>query len=81
VDQILAMVEATVRALVDDEASARVSLLAGEHHTIIEVTVARLDVGKVIGRSGAHADALRKLLMAAAAKHALHITLSIGERA
>lgn len=62
------LVEVLCRALVDEPDAVQVTEVDGEHGTVIEVRVAPGDVGKVIGRQGRVAKAIRTLAKAAAAK-------------
>lgn len=55
-------------ALVDKPAEVKVSAIEGENSIILELRVAPDDVGKVIGKGGQTAKALRKILSAAATK-------------
>lgn len=62
------LVEFVARALVDDIGRIEISELAGNQTNIIELKVAKEDIGKVIGRQGRTADAIRTILNCAAAK-------------
>ena len=62
------LVETMVKAIVDDPESVEVIEVEGERITLIELRVAREDVGKVIGRQGRIADAIRTIIGAAGAK-------------
>lgn len=55
-------------ALVDQPDEVKVSVVEGENSIILELKVAPDDVGKVIGKGGQTAKALRKILSAAATK-------------
>ena len=55
-------------ALVDHPEQVEVSCIEGETSIIIELKVAPDDIGKVIGKGGQTAKALRKILSAAATK-------------
>lgn len=55
-------------ALVDHPDQVEVSCIEGENSVIIELKVASDDVGKVIGKGGQTAKAMRKILSAAATK-------------
>lgn len=66
-----------VQSLVDVPSQVRVSAIEGEHIIILNVRVAPLDVGKVIGKQGRIADALRTILSAAAGKHGKRTLLEI----
>ena len=68
-----------VKALVDDTASVVVSEVAGIQTDVIEVQVARGDVGKVIGRQGKTADAIRHLVACVAAKGSRRCILQIND--
>lgn len=62
------LVEFVARALVDDIGRIEISEVAGNQTNIIELKVAKEDIGKVIGRQGRTADAIRTILNCAAAK-------------
>ena len=62
------MIETIARALVDEPEFVSVSEVGGMHTSILELTVAKTDIGKVIGKQGRTADALRTLLSAVSAK-------------
>lgn len=56
------------QALVDKPDEVTVAVIEGENSIILELKVAPDDVGKVIGKGGQTAKALRKILSAAATK-------------
>jgi len=56
------------RALVDHPDKVEVNAVEGENSVILELKVAQDDVGKVIGKGGQTAKAMRKVLSAAATK-------------
>jgi predicted RNA-binding protein YlqC (UPF0109 family) len=60
------LVEYCVRALVDDPEAVRVEELSSDDGTVLEVHVADDDLGRVIGRDGRVANAIRTLAKAAA---------------
>ncbi len=62
------MIEYIVRALVDHPDQVKVNELAGERHVMYEVSVAEGDQGKVIGKDGRTAKAIRAIVDAAAKK-------------
>ena len=66
-------------SLVDEPAAVRVREVPGARETRIEVRVAEKDIGKVIGRQGRTARALRTLLLAAGRKRRRHFSLEILE--
>ena len=73
------LVEYISEALVDDPDNVKTKLIEGEHSCIIELHVSREDVGKVIGKGGQTAKALRKILSAAATKLGKKAHLEIVE--
>lgn len=73
------LIEFIAKALVDDPDSVSVSAVESETSVIIELRVTPDDVGKVIGKSGQTAKALRKILSAAATKHRKKSLLQIIE--
>ena len=62
------MIEIIARALVDEPELVSVSEIGGTHTSILELTVAKTDIGKVLGKQGRTAGALRTLLSAVSAK-------------
>jgi predicted RNA-binding protein YlqC (UPF0109 family) len=77
-----AMLEVVVAALVDDVDSINISATttAAGDTVLFEVDVAKEDVGKLIGRSGKTAGALRHILGAASAKLKVRTILSIPDK-
>jgi predicted RNA-binding protein YlqC (UPF0109 family) len=67
------------QALVDHPEQVRVSEVVGDQTTVLELTVAKEDVGKVIGKEGRNAGAIRTVLTAAAAKTKKRVVLEIIE--
>ncbi len=57
-----------VQALVDHPEQVVISEVAGKHSTILEIKVAKEDIGKIIGKQGRTAQAIRTILNAASAK-------------
>lgn len=62
------LIEYIARQLVDDPDAVEVSEIEGEQTSVIELKVAKEDLGKVIGKQGRTARAIRSLLSAAAGK-------------
>ncbi len=62
------LIEYIAKALVDLPEDVQVKAVESESSIIIELHVAPSDVGKVIGKGGQTAKALRKILSAAATK-------------
>lgn len=66
-----------VKALVDSPDDVHINVIEGEKSTILELKVLSRDVGKVIGKHGRIAQALRTILNAAAMKAGKRIVLEI----
>ena len=73
------LVETIVKAMVDRPEEVEVFEVTGKHSCIIELKVAREDIGKVIGRRGVHAQAIRTIIMAAGGKLKMRYVLEIIE--
>ncbi|MCL2412286.1 MAG: KH domain-containing protein [Treponema sp.] len=71
------LIEYLAKSLVDDPSQVNVNVVEGEKSTILELRVAAGDVGKVIGKHGRIAKAIRTVLQAASAKAGKHTTLEI----
>ena len=62
------LVETMAKALVDKPDEVHVTEVEGEQTSVIELKVATEDLGKIIGKQGRMARALRTILSAASAK-------------
>ncbi len=71
------LVEYIAKSLVDHPSNVEVNVIEGEKSTILELKVAQDDIGKVIGKSGRIARAMRTILSAAAAKSQKRVVLEI----
>jgi uncharacterized protein len=71
------LVEYIAKALVDHPGNVEVNVIEGEKSTILELKVAQDDIGKVIGKSGRIARAIRTILSASAAKSQKRVVLEI----
>ena len=71
------VVEVIAKALVDDPDSVAVSERQDGRTTVIEVRVAESDMGKVIGKQGRIAKAIRSVVKAAAAKEDKKVVVDI----
>lgn len=67
------------RALVDRPEEVAVAEVESGSTTILELTVAKSDLGKVIGKKGRTAHAMRTILNAASAKYKKRAVLEIIE--
>ena len=68
-----------VKALVDHPEEVSVNEIGGSHTTVLEVRVAKTDMGKVIGKQGRTAQAIRAIMSAAAGKTRQRYILEILE--
>ena len=69
ISPLRAVVETVVRALVDDPDAVRVTETQRRGMTVLELTTAPGDMGKIIGRQGRTVSALRTLVNVTAEKH------------
>lgn len=76
---IHAMVEYIATSLVDDKSSVEVKESAKEDYIVMELTVRPEDLGKVIGKNGQTARAIRTLVNAAASRAGEKIIFEIRE--
>ena len=65
------------KALVDKPEEVVATEIRGQHTSVIELKVAKEDIGKIIGKRGRNADAIRYILMAASTKLKKRFTLEI----
>ena len=73
------LLEAMVKAMVDSPEEVTVNEVEGQHSCVLELSVSPSDLGKIIGRRGAHASALRTIVMAAGGKMKKRCILEIIE--
>ena len=71
------LVEFVVKSLVDVPEEVSVNVIEGEKSTMLELKVAQEDVGKVIGKQGRIAKAIRTILSASATRDGRRATLEI----
>lgn len=71
------LVEYITKSLVDEVNRIEINEISGNQTNIIELKVAKEDIGKVIGRQGRTADAIRTILNCAAAKISKRYILQI----
>jgi hypothetical protein len=71
------LLELIAKALVDHPEEVQVRLVEGQQVTVLELCVHPEGVGKVIGRHGRTAEALRTILSAAGMKRHKHVTVEI----
>ncbi len=71
------LVEFLTRALVDDPDAVNVEEVEEDGDIVLEITVAEEDVGRVIGRGGRIANAIRTLAKAAAVREDRRVIVDI----
>ena len=71
------LVEYVAKALVDEPEAVDVQQVEGERSIILELRVAPDDIGKVIGKQGRIAKALRTIVSAAAVKENKRVMVEI----
>ena len=71
------LVEYVAKALVDEPDAVSVKAVEDQDGRVIELHVAESDMGKVIGRNGSVAKAMRTLLKVVAAREGESISLEI----
>jgi uncharacterized protein len=75
--QYRALVEYMVKSLVDNPGEVELHEIEGEKSTILELKVTKDDIGKVIGKHGRIARAIRTIINASATKSGKRIVLEI----
>lgn len=73
------LIEQIAKALVDHPEQVKVTEIIGERTSVIELSVAKEDLGKVIGKQGKTARAIRVILTAASTKLRKRSVLEIIE--
>lgn len=73
------LVEYMAKALVDRPEEVEVNEIVGEQTTVVELKVAKDDLGKVIGKQGRTARSMRTILNAASTKLQKRSVLEIVE--
>lgn len=71
------LVELLAKALVDNPDAVEVNQIEGEKSVVLELKVADEDMGKVIGKQGRIAKAIRTVAKAAAAKEGKRVVVEI----
>jgi predicted RNA-binding protein YlqC (UPF0109 family) len=73
------LIERIARALVDKPEKVMVSAIEGNQATVLELKVAKEDLGKIIGKQGRTAKSLRTIVGAVSAKERRRVVLEIIE--
>ena len=71
------LIEYIAKSLVDDPSAVVVNMVEGEKSTILELKVSEGDIGKVIGKHGRIAKAIRTILSASSTKSGKRVVLEI----
>lgn len=74
------LIEVIVRALVDEPELVSIRYVSGRYTSIVELTVAKADIGKIIGKQGRTVDALRTIVCAVSAKTKQRTLLEIMDK-
>jgi predicted RNA-binding protein YlqC (UPF0109 family) len=73
------LIEYIAKALVDNPDAVKVTEIEGEKISVIELSVAKEDLGKIIGKQGRTARSMRTILSAASTKNNKRAVLEILE--
>jgi predicted RNA-binding protein YlqC (UPF0109 family) len=73
------LVEHIAKVLVDNPDAVQINEIEGEQTSVIELKVAKEDLGKIIGKEGRTAKAIRTILGAAGSKLRKRVVLEIIE--
>ncbi len=73
------LIEFLVKALVDDPSEVSITEINGDKITLFELRVAKSDIGKVIGKRGRTAGAIRTIINAVSTKQGKRAELEIIE--
>ncbi len=71
------LVETIAKALVDAPDQVKVTEQVSEKGTLITLSVAKEDIGKVIGKQGRVANAIRSVVKAAGIRKGVHVIVDI----
>ncbi|AGW14836.1 hypothetical protein DGI_3122 [Megalodesulfovibrio gigas DSM 1382 = ATCC 19364] len=78
-DSMKSFIDYVARSLVDNPDAVQVTVKPGDQADVIELTVAKDDLGKVIGRQGRTAKAIRTVLSAISVREKRRAVLEILE--
>jgi len=73
------LIEVIAKALVDNPDQVEVTEIEGQHSSVVELKVAKEDVGKIIGKQGRTVQAMRTILGGATSKIGKRSVLEIRE--
>jgi len=78
-EDILNMIKTIVDSIVDDKGSVTITSSEGEKGILFEIKAAAGDTGKLIGKGGRVATALRTLAKAAGAKNNMRVLVNVSK--
>ena len=73
------LIKMIAEALVDQPEQVSVREVGGNHTSVLELSAAKVDIGKVIGKRGRNVSAMRTILSAVSAKEKKRAMLEIVE--
>ncbi len=73
------LISCIVKSLVDNQEAVKIREIGGEKTTVIELSVDKNDLGKIIGKEGKTIKAIRTILNAASKKSGKKAVLEIIE--
>ena len=73
------LIKRIAQAIVDDPEQVSVKEVEGDRTIVLELKVSKRDIGKIIGKRGRNADAIRTILSAATAKSKKRVVLQLLE--
>ena len=73
------LIQYIAQTMVDNPGEVSISVIEGDQTTVMELKVAKNDLGKIIGKQGRNAQAIRTILSAVSAKIKKRMILEIVE--
>ncbi len=73
------LIQYIAQTMVDNPGEVSISVIEGDQTTVLELKVAKNDLGKIIGKQGRNAQAIRTILSAVSAKIKKRMILEIIE--
>lgn len=77
--ELAKLIEVIAKSLVDLPEEVSTEEKVGENTTVVALKVAKSDIGKIIGKEGKNAKAIRTILLGAASKLKIRAVLEIVE--
>ena len=79
-ESVIELTENVVRSIVDDGSKVNITGSFSDKGILVEVKVGPDDVGKIIGKEGRIASAIRTVMKAVGAKHGERVMLNVFNR-